>query len=97
VDGVVVPVPPGVTHQVTFDYPVPGGWTARATRPPAPGEGGSSPRPGTPVDVYVDPAHPDDPRLVRMRAWRVLAIVFLSLGATAFVMGVLWFVAVFVG
>ena len=90
VDGIVVEVAPGVTQHVTFDYPVPG-WTARATRPPAPGADGSVLSPGTPLDVYVDPSHPDDPQLVCTRAGRVRAIVFLTLGATAFALGFLLF------
>jgi len=92
VQGVVVDVPPSLSHELTFDYPVPGG-VARATRSahaPGDGSGGFFPRPGTAVTVYVDPARPDDPQLGMVRASGVLAMVFILMGVGLVGIGLFW-------
>lgn len=57
--------------RLTFDYPLPDGSWARATRVeglPSPGERGAARRPGERVTVLVDPHRPADVRLPGARS-----------------------------
>ncbi|MBF0689497.1 MAG: DUF3592 domain-containing protein [Cellulomonas sp.] len=57
--------------RITFDYPLPGGGWARATRvegAPSPGVHGAARHPGERITVWVDPRRPDDVRLPGARS-----------------------------
>jgi len=57
--------------RITFDYPLPDGSWARATRVegvPTPGERGAARRPGERIPVWVNPQNPSDVRLPGARS-----------------------------
>ena len=57
--------------RVTFDYPLPQGGWARATRVegvPSPGARGAARHPGERITVWVDPRRPDDVQLPGARS-----------------------------
>lgn len=67
--------------RVTFDYPLPQGGWARATRvegTPSPGVSGAARRPGERLTVWVDPLRPDDVRLPGARSASGLGGVLLA-------------------
>lgn len=71
--------------RITFDYPLPQGGWARATRVegvPSPGAQGAARHPGERITVWVDPHRPDDVQLPgARRASGLGGVVLMVLGA----------------
>lgn len=67
--------------RLTFDYPLPNGTWARATRVegvPSPGQQGAARRPGERITVWVNPRNPSDVRLPGARAAAGLGGILLA-------------------
>lgn len=71
--------------RITFDYPLPQGGWARATRVeglPSPGVHGAARQPGERITVWVDPHRPEDVQLPGARSAAGLgAVLLVVLGA----------------